>query len=94
MSEGFGLTLLEANASGRSCIASNTGGIPEVIRDGYNGRLVSPNDPKALAQGILSLARDDDATRRMGENGRRFALAHDWIRVAEKTENIYLTTIA
>ncbi len=94
MSEGFGLTLLEANASARPCIASNTGGIPEIIRDGYNGCLVPPNDPQALAQGILRLAKDVDARRRMGENGRRFALSHDWKSVAEETETAYLTSIA
>jgi len=94
MSEGFGLTLLEANASGRPCIASNTGGIPEVIREGYNGRLVPPNDARALAQGILSLAKDVDVRRRLGENGRRVALTHDWKMVAEDTENAYLTSIA
>jgi len=94
MSEGFGLTLLEANASGRPCIASDTGGIPEIIRDGYNGCLVTPNDPQALAQGIRSLAKDVDARRRMGENGRRFALLHDWKSVAEETETAYLTSIA
>src|SRR5208282_2598027 len=49
MSEGFGLTLLEANASGRPCVASDTGGIPEVIRDGFNGFLVPPKDPVSLA---------------------------------------------
>ncbi len=94
MSEGFGLTLLEANASGRPCIASNTGGIAEMIREGYNGLLVPPNNPQALAQGILSLAKDADARRRMSENGRRIALSHDWKRVAEETENAYLTSIA
>ena len=94
MSEGFGLTLLEANASGRPCIASNTGGIPEIIRDGYNGCLVPPNDPQALAQGILNLAKDADVRRRMGENGRKVALTHDWKGVAEQTENIYITSIA
>jgi glycosyltransferase involved in cell wall biosynthesis len=94
MSEGFGLTLLEANASGRPCIASNTGGIPEIIRDGYNGRLVPPSNPEALAQGILNLAKDVKAIRRMGENGRKVALTHDWKVVADQTENAYLTSIA
>jgi glycosyltransferase involved in cell wall biosynthesis len=93
MSEGFGLTLLEANASGRPCIASNTGGIPEIIHDGYNGHLVPPNDPQALAQGMLSLAKDANVRRRMGENGRKVALTHDWKIVAEQTENAYLTSI-
>jgi glycosyltransferase involved in cell wall biosynthesis len=94
MSEGFGLTLLEANASGRPCVASNTGGIPEVIRDGYNGLLVPPNDPQALAQTIIRLAKDDRKRREMGRNGRRVAVSHDWRIIAKRTEAVYLTAIA
>jgi glycosyltransferase involved in cell wall biosynthesis len=89
MSEGFGLTLLEANASGRPCVASDTGGIPEVIRDGFNGFLVPPKDPVSLADRILNLAENDRARQEMGENGRRVALSHDWRIVAEKTESVY-----
>jgi glycosyltransferase involved in cell wall biosynthesis len=55
MSEGFGLTLLEANATGIPVIASNIGGIPSVVQEGYNGLLVSPNDPDALGRSILRL---------------------------------------
>jgi len=94
MSEGFGLTLLEANASGRPCVASNTGGIPEVIRDGYNGFLVPPNDPQALARKIVRLAKDDKKRREMGRNGRRVAVSHDWSIIAKRTEAVYLTAIA
>jgi len=93
MSEGFGLTLLEANSSGRPCIASKTGGIPEIIKDGYNGRLVPPNNPRALAQGIITMAKDSNARQRMGVNGRRLARSHDWTTVAEETENAYLAAI-
>lgn len=89
MSEGFGLTLLEANASGRPCVASDTGGIPEVVRDGYNGLLVPSKDPVSLADQILSLAKNNHARRKMGENGRRVALSHDWRIVAENTERVY-----
>ena len=94
MSEGFGLTVLEANASGRPCVASNTGGLTEIVRDGCNGLLVPPNDPQALAQVILSLSTDQDARSRMGKNGREFALTHDWKIVAEKTESLYLAAIS
>jgi glycosyltransferase involved in cell wall biosynthesis len=93
MSEGFGLTLLEANATGRPCIGSNTGGIPEVIQDGFNGRLVPPNDPKTLAQSIVNMAENPMARREMGRNGRKVALSHDWSVVAKKTEDVYLTAM-
>jgi glycosyltransferase involved in cell wall biosynthesis len=93
MSEGFGLTLLEANASGRPCIGSDTGGIPEVIHDGYNGRLVQPNDSRALAEGILSLYENKDVRGRMRENSRKLALSYDWKVVADKMETTYLASI-
>jgi len=89
MSEGFGLTLLEANASGRPVIASNVGGIPSVVKNGYNGLLVQPNDPVALANAITRLEKNRREARTMGCNGRRFAEMHDWSNTASQTERIY-----
>jgi glycosyltransferase involved in cell wall biosynthesis len=94
MSEGFGLTLLEANASGKPVIASRVGGIPSVVRDKHNGILVPPNDPKALSEAILEMIRDPRKTRDMGRNGREFAEAHDWKRVAADTEAVYEEALA
>lgn len=89
MSEGFGLTLLEANASGKPVIASRVGGIPSVIRNGYNGILVPPNNPSELAKAILMLKREPREKKEMGRNGRVFAQRHDWTIVASQTEQIY-----
>ena len=94
MSEGFGLTLLEANASGKPVIASRVGGIPSVVRDAHNGVLVPPNDPKALSKGILEMIRNPSKTRQMGRNGREFAEAHDWKNVAANTEAVYEEALA
>jgi glycosyltransferase involved in cell wall biosynthesis len=88
-SEGFGLTILEANASGKPAIGSNVGGIPSVIKHGVNGLLVPPCDEKALASAILTLLRDGELAKRMGEAGRRMAEAQDWRHVAEAVEKIY-----
>jgi glycosyltransferase involved in cell wall biosynthesis len=89
MSEGFGLTVLEANASGRPCIGSSVGGIPEVLCDGYNGLLVAPTNAQALANRMLRLAKDERMRKEMGTNGRKVALQHDWKIVARKTELLY-----
>lgn len=89
MSEGFGLTLLEANASGKPVVASNVGGIPSVVKNGYNGLLVQPNNPKALANAIVKLQRNPREARAMGRNGRRFAELHDWAVTASQTERVY-----
>lgn len=94
MSEGFGLTLLEANASGKPVIASRVGGIPSVVQNGRNGLLVRPNDATELAEAILRLKRSLTKTREMGRNGRTFARLHDWAAVASQTEQVYLDVLS
>jgi len=94
MSEGFGLTLLEANATGKPVIASNVGGIPSVVKNGYNGLLVQPNDPVALANAIARLDRNRREARAIGRNGRRFAELHDWTNTASQTERVYAQVLS
>ncbi|MGH8016088.1 MAG: glycosyltransferase family 4 protein, partial [Candidatus Zixiibacteriota bacterium] len=52
-SEGFGVSAVEAGAGGRAVVATNVGGIPEIVSDGKSGLLVPPDDPLALANAIL-----------------------------------------
>ena len=89
-SEGFGLTILEANACGKPAIGSEVGGIPDVIKHGFNGLLVPPDNPEELCRAMLSLIENDSLRKTMGRNGRTFAEEHDWSRVAEATEKVYL----
>ena len=94
-SEGFGLTLLEANATGKPVIGSNVGGIPSVIRDGYNGLLVPPNDPRALASKLSELlVRDDHRLIEIGKNGRELAETLDWSLIAISTEKLYESVLS
>jgi rhamnosyl/mannosyltransferase len=92
-SEGFGLTILEANASGVPAIASRVGGIPGILIDGENGILVTPNDPDSLANAIFKMTENDELRRKMGRAGRVMALDHDWKKVAAETERLYLELI-
>ncbi|MEW5993170.1 MAG: glycosyltransferase [Candidatus Zixiibacteriota bacterium] len=71
LSESFGVAALEAAACTRPVIASNIGGVPEVVSDGETGILVPPKDPVQLAEAIVKLADDEAARQRMGEAGRR-----------------------
>jgi len=87
--EGFGLTILEANASGIPAIASRTGGIPGILTDYENGILVPPNDPTALAEALRRIIENDELRRELGKKAREIALRHDWKRVASETERLY-----
>lgn len=57
-SESFGMTLAEALACGCPVVGSEVGGIPYVVRDGVDGRLVPPGDPDALADALAAVLAD------------------------------------
>jgi glycosyltransferase involved in cell wall biosynthesis len=71
VSEGFGLVLLEAMASGVAAVAPDLNGLSEVVTDGVEGRLFRAGSSADLARVIAELAADAPARRRMGEAGRR-----------------------
>ncbi|MCK8114683.1 glycosyltransferase family 4 protein [Anaerosoma tenue] len=71
LSEAFGLVAAEASALGKPVVATNTGGLPEVVEDGVSGLLVPPRDPAGLADAIVRLLEDPAMRARMGEAGQR-----------------------
>ena len=71
---------LEAMGQGLPVVATDVGGMREQIEDGVNGRLVSRNDPQALAEALVDLARNSEERSRLAEAGyarvsERFSLA-------------------
>jgi len=73
LQEAWGLVATEAMACGKPVIASRVGGLPDQIIDGFNGFLVPPRDPKAIADRILYLLENPSEMKRMGLNGRGLA---------------------
>lgn len=73
--EGQPVSILEAMANACGIVASDTGGIPDMIEDGETGLLVPPKDAKTLAEKLLTLLADPDLCRRLGENAREKAAA-------------------
>lgn len=70
LSEGLGLTAIEAMASGRPVIASRVGGLPEVLLHNETGLFVPPADPEALARAIMALMQDPALRVQMAAAGR------------------------
>jgi N-acetyl-alpha-D-glucosaminyl L-malate synthase BshA len=73
--ESFGLVALEAMASGVPVVATNVGGIPEVITDGYDGYLCAVGDVEGMASRAAELLKDPERHRIFAERGRETALS-------------------
>jgi glycosyltransferase involved in cell wall biosynthesis len=74
--EAFCLAVAEGMSAGLPIIASRIGGLPELVVDGVNGFLFDPQDDVSLAKLILRLASDNDLRGRMGQEGRKRAIAN------------------
>jgi len=73
LSEALCLSLIEGMSIGKPSVGTDTGGVPEVIKDGYNGFLVPAADPEKLAAAVLKLIMDPGLRKTMGDRGRVIA---------------------
>ncbi len=88
-SEAFSVTLVEAMASGRPIIGTTIGGTSQVIEEGKNGLLVSPKDPKALAQAILRILSDKTFAKEMGDYGAKKSKEFSWEIQTKKYKDLF-----
>ena len=80
--EGFGISLLEAQASGKPVVAGRAGGIVDAVADGETGLLVDPTDVAAAAAAFASLLTEPSRSAAMGRAGRRAVESYlNWNRV-------------
>jgi len=92
--ESFGLVALEAMACEVPVIATNVGGIPEVVRDGIDGFLHAVGDIDAMAQRCLSILADADLRRNLGRAARDRATREFCAsKIVLRYEDLYLRTI-
>jgi glycosyltransferase involved in cell wall biosynthesis len=89
ITEALGIVALEAMACGKPVVASAVGGLPEIVRDGETGLLVSPKDPAALAEAIARLLDDSDLRRELGWTGREFACQQTPEQITGQTMAVY-----
>jgi glycosyltransferase involved in cell wall biosynthesis len=71
LTESFPNALVEAMQIGLPCVASDVGGVSEILSDGVTGLLVPPGDPEALAQALAQLVTDRPLAARLGEAAQR-----------------------
>jgi glycosyltransferase involved in cell wall biosynthesis len=87
--EPFPLVALDGLAAGLPQIASNTGGLPEIVEDGRTGILIPPGDEAALEQAIYTLASDPALRARLSQASRERAQQFSWDRMAQQLERVY-----
>ncbi|RLF44328.1 MAG: glycosyltransferase family 1 protein [Thermoplasmata archaeon] len=92
--ESFGIVLLEAMASGLPIVASNVGGIAEVLENGEYGLLVEPGNSKELAKAIITVLENKDLRSKLAKEGRKVAEEkYAWEKVADKIIEVYSSLV-
>ncbi len=87
--EGLPIAVLEAMAAGKPVIATAVGNLPDVVRDGENGRLVPPGDREALEVALIELLGDASRASQMGAAARETARGYDVRTTIERYEQLF-----
>ncbi|MDX1753018.1 MAG: N-acetyl-alpha-D-glucosaminyl L-malate synthase BshA [Salinimicrobium sediminis] len=87
--ESFGLAALEAMVNGVPVISTNTGGLPEVNKQGFSGYLSNVGDVDEMAANGISILKDEENLKRFKENARKQSYLFDIYSVVPLYENLY-----
>lgn len=87
--EGLPVAIMEAFAAGLPVVATTVGGVPQQVREGVEGMLVAPKDPEALANALVTVARDDELRAGMAKSAAERASAYDIRRAMGEQERAY-----
>ncbi|NIM03349.1 glycosyltransferase [bacterium] len=85
--ETLGMVILEAMSCGKPVIASDIGGIPESVKDGYNGLLTIPKNPVDIAEKIVNALTEFDL-KEMGKRARLTARTYRWEEISKRYEKV------
>jgi glycosyltransferase involved in cell wall biosynthesis len=88
--EGFGIVVIEAMAIGLPVIASDIYPLNEIIKDGFNGRLVD-SSPEEFSKEIINLLEDKKKMSDLSKNAKRFAKRFDWNIIGDDIEKLLIT---
>jgi len=93
LAEPCGRVLFEAMACGKPVVATNSGGTPEIMRDGITGFLVPPKKPRELAEKLLALIQNAPLRKNMGDAGQKwitenFTIEHNTSQIQQEYEEL------
>jgi D-inositol-3-phosphate glycosyltransferase len=91
--ESFGMVALEAMACGTPVIASETGGLAFLIKDGETGFHVPAVDPEALAERLKELMQDEELKSRLGEQAAIYAKEFSWSVIVDQILELYASVM-
>ena len=95
LSEGFGLTAIEAMAMKVPVVATRVGGLPEIIKHGSNGILVPPAEGQAIAQAVLDLLANPEDSRAMAARAFEHVRENFSVEImAKNTEQLYCSLMS
>jgi glycosyltransferase involved in cell wall biosynthesis len=94
--EGFGLVALEAQACGIPVVATDSGGLTDIIVDGETGYIVAPEDICGMAEHVCKLLSDKKLAERMGRSGRARATGAEFniANTVRQVEEIYVSVVS
>jgi Glycosyltransferase len=93
--EGFGISFLEASASGVPVVAGDSGGVRSAVRDGVTGLVVPPEGVEQISSAIRGFLFDSQRARNFGDAGRAAVETHfNWDRVAADTRDFTLSAVS
>ena len=89
LSEGLPVVILEAMASGLPIIATNVGGLPDIIKNGENGFLIERGKPEEIAEKVSIILKNNILKERMNNNNKEKSKEYSWEIITKKLEEIY-----
>lgn len=89
--EGWGITVIEANACGTPVIAYDVPGLRDSVKHGYNGLLVEDGNIEALANTIIKVLKDNELRERLSKNAIKWAKHFSWDKSAKEFERVIKT---
>ncbi len=92
--ESFGMVALEAMACGKPVVASETGGLAFLVKDGETGFHVPAANPNALADRLMELMQDDELRSKLGKQAAEYAKGFAWPFVADQILETYAAVLA